>query len=48
MYVIVEITREGRETFLVGFEDVGEAWDAASRLRCEARRRCRKVRHEVR
>lgn len=38
MYYIVEITPQGIETFLEGFEEVGEAWDVLSRLRCEARR----------
>ena len=47
MYYIVEIGPQGRETFLAGFEDSGEAWDAVSRLRCEARRQRRKVRYEV-
>ena len=47
MYDIVEITSQGIETFLEGFEEVGEAWDVVSRLRCEAQRR-RKVRYEVR
>ena len=48
MYYIVEITPQGSETFLEGFEDIGEAWDVVSRLRCEAQRRRRKVRYEVR
>ena len=48
MYYIVEITPRGIETFLEGVEDIGEAWDVVSRLRCEARRRRRKVRYEVR
>jgi len=48
MYYIVEITPRGSETFLEGFEDIGEAWDVVSRLRCEAQRRRRKVRYEVR
>jgi len=48
MYYIVEITAQGIETFLEGFEEVGEAWDAVFRLRCEARRVRRKVRYEVR
>jgi hypothetical protein len=48
MYYIVEITSQGQETFLEGFEEVGEAWDAVSRLRCEARRMRRRVRYEVR
>ena len=48
MYYIVEITSQGIETFLAGFEDSSEAWDAVSRLRCEARRQRRKVRYEVR
>ena len=48
MYFIVEITARGTETFLSGFEDIGEAWDVASRLRCEAHRRHCKVRYEVR
>jgi hypothetical protein len=48
MYYIVEITPQGIETFLEGFEDVGEAWDTVSRLRCEARRVRRRVRYEVR
>jgi len=48
MYYIVEITAQGIETFLEGFEDVGEAWDTVSRLRCEARRQRRNVRYEVR
>jgi hypothetical protein len=46
MYYIVEITPQGIETFLGGFEVVGEAWDVLSRLQCEARRR--RVRYEVR
>jgi len=48
MYYIVEITSQGIETFLEGFEEVGAAWDVVSRLRCEARRWRRKVRYEVR
>jgi hypothetical protein len=48
MYYIVEITSRGGETFLEGFEDIGEAWDSVSRLQCEAQRRRRKVRYEVR
>ena len=48
MYYIVEITSQGSETFLEGFEEVGEAWDVVSRLQCEARRQRRKVRYEVR
>jgi hypothetical protein len=48
MYFIVEIQLDGTETFLEGFEDVGDAWDVLSRLQCEARRRRRKVRYEVR
>jgi hypothetical protein len=48
MYFIVEIRPNGTETFLEGFEDVGEAWDVVSRLRCEAQRQRRKVRYEVR
>ena len=48
MYYIVEITSQGIETFLEGFEEVGEACDIVSRLRCEARRQRRKVRYEVR
>jgi hypothetical protein len=48
MYFIVEITPQGIETFLGGFEEVGEAWDVVSRLQCEARRIRRKVRYEVR
>ena len=47
MYFIVEIQQSGAETFLDGFEDESEAWDVVSRLRCEARRRKRKVRYEV-
>jgi len=45
MYYIVEITPQGIETFLEGFEEVGEAWDVLSRLQCEARRMRRKVRY---
>ena len=48
MYYIVEITPRGTETFLEGFEDIGDAWDVVSRLHCEARHRRRKVRYEVR
>ena len=48
MYYIVEITSQGIETFLEGFEEVGDAWNSVSRLRCEARRQRRKVRYEVR
>jgi hypothetical protein len=48
MYYIVEITSQGIETFLAGFEDIGAAWDVVSGLRCEARRQHRKVRYEVR
>ena len=48
MYYIVEITSRVIETFLEGFEDIGEAWDIVSRLQCEAQRRRRKVRYEVR
>ena len=32
MYYIVEITSQGIETCLEGFEEVGEAWDAALAL----------------
>ncbi len=35
MYYIVEITPQGIETFLEGFEELGEAWDAC--LACNAR-----------
>jgi hypothetical protein len=48
MYYILEITSQGIETFLEGFEEVGEAWDVASGMQCEARRQHRKVRYEVR
>ena len=48
MYYIVEITSQGIETFLEGFEDIGAAWDVVSGLQCEARRQRRKVRYEVR
>ena len=48
MYFIIEIRLDGTETFLEGFEDIGEAWDVVSRLQCEAQRRRRKVRYEVR
>ncbi len=48
MYYIVEITPQGIETFLEGFEEVGAAWDVVSRLQCAARRRRQKVRYEVR
>ena len=48
MYFIVEITPNGTERFLAGFEDSSEAWDVASSLRCEAERRRRKVRYDVR
>ncbi len=48
MYYIVEITPQGIETFLDGFEDIGDAWDVVSRLQCEAQRWRRKVRYEVR
>lgn len=48
MYFIVEITPQGIETFLEGFEEMGEAWDVVSRLQCEARRQRRKVRYEIR
>lgn len=48
MYYVVEITSQEIESFLAGFEDSSEAWDAVSRLRCEARRQRRKVRYEVR
>ena len=34
MYYIVEITSRGSETFLEGFEDIGDAWDVVSRLIC--------------
>jgi hypothetical protein len=48
MYFIVEITPRGIETFLAGFEDLSEAWEIASRLRCEARRLRSRLRYEVR
>ena len=48
MYYIVEITSQGIETFLEGFEEMSEAWDVVSRLRREAQRRHRRVRYEVR
>jgi hypothetical protein len=48
MYYVVDITPRGSETFLAGFEDIGEVWDGVSRLRYEAQRRRRKVRYEVR
>ena len=48
MYFIVEMTPRGAETFLGGFEDLAEAWEAVSRLRCEARRRRSKLRYDVR
>jgi hypothetical protein len=44
MYYIVEIRPNRTETFLEDFEEVGEAWDVLSRLRCEARRMRRKIR----
>jgi hypothetical protein len=47
MYYIVEMTSQGIETFLEGFEEVGEAWDTVSRLRCEARRQRRRFCYEV-
>ena len=31
----------GIETFLAGFEDIGNAWDVVSGLQCEARRQPR-------
>jgi hypothetical protein len=37
LYSIVEITSQGSETFLEGFEEVGEAWDVVSRLSCADR-----------
>jgi hypothetical protein len=43
MYYIVEITSQGIETFLAGFEDIGAAWDVVSGLQCEARRQRRKA-----
>ena len=48
MYFIVEITSQGIETFLAGFEEIGDAWDVVSGLQCEARRLRRRVRYEVR
>jgi len=48
MYFVIEIQPNGAETFLEGFEDSSDAWDVASSLRCEAQRRRRKVRYEVR
>ena len=48
MYYIVEITSQGIETFLAGFENTSDAWDVVSGLQCEARRQRRKVRYEVR
>jgi hypothetical protein len=48
MYYIIEITSRESETFLEGFEDIGEAWDVVSRLQCEAVRQRRRVRYEVR
>jgi hypothetical protein len=48
MYFIVEIKPDGTETFLEGFEDIGQAWDVVSRLQCEAQRQRRKIRYEVR
>jgi hypothetical protein len=48
MYFIVEITPRGAETFLGGFEHLADAWDAASRLRCEARRLHSRLRYEIR
>jgi hypothetical protein len=48
LYYIVEITPQELETFLEGFEEVGEAWDVVSHLQCEARRMRRRVGYEVR
>ena len=48
MFFIVEIQPNGTETFIEGFEDSGDAWDVVSRLQCEAQRRRRRVRYEVR
>jgi hypothetical protein len=48
MFFIVEIQPNGTETFLEGFEELGDAWDVVSRLQCEAQRRRRRVRYEVR
>jgi len=39
MYYIVEITPQGSETFLEGFEKLGEVWDVVSRLQRTARLR---------
>jgi hypothetical protein len=48
MYYIIEITPQGSETFLEGFEEVGAAWNVISHLQCEALRQRRKERYEVR
>jgi hypothetical protein len=48
MYFVIEITPNGTETFLEGFEDSSDAWDTVSSLRCEAERKRRKVRYDVR
>ena len=47
-FVIVEITSQGIVTFLVGFEDSGDAWNVVPGLQCKARRQHRKVRYAVR
>jgi len=48
MYFIVEIRRDGIETFIEGFEDAVEAWDVAQRLQRRATNYGRTVRYEVR
>jgi hypothetical protein len=48
MFFIVEITPDGAETFLDGFEDVVEAWEVAHRLQLEAQEYGLRVRYDVR
>lgn len=48
MFFIVEITPDGSETFLDGFEDAVEAWEVAQRLQLEAHEYGLKVRYDVR
>jgi hypothetical protein len=48
MYFIVEIKLDGTETFIEGFEDSIEAWDAAHSLQRKAKKYGRKVRYDVR